>query len=768
MTPERYAEIEAAFAEARRLTGGERQAFLESLALRDGPLHSAVAELLTGAADSGFLFKPLVGSAFALQALGATTSASAGQAASPSADAPAQIGPYRILRSIGEGGMGTVYEAEQLQPIARRVAVKVVKWGMDTPEVMARFESERQALALMDHPNIARVLDAGATETGRPYFVMELVRGEPITQYCDAARLSLRARLELFVQVCHAVQHAHQKGVIHRDLKPGNVLVATADGAPLSKVIDFGIAKATSGRLADQTLITRMQQVVGTPAYMSPEQVECGAADIDTRSDVYALGAMLYELLTGQLPFDAARLRAAGLAELQRMIRDDVPAAPSSRIGTRGDAATQLAARRRIDPQRLRRALAGDLDWIVMRCLEKERTRRYDSAGALAQDLSRHLSHEPVAAGPPTLRYRLGKLIARHRVTAGATIVVFASLALGLAGTTALYFRAERQRLRAEFAEQQSSTNAQVAEQRRAEAILAAHRADQSANAAREQLNRTTALTQLARSMLQAGSAFDVAGRGEMTIRDAAERAVAELDTGRFELGPRTEADLRSFLSEVFSGNGLYDQWVCQNRRVLELLEAHFADPLELARARLSLAAALTWSRDFDAAEQLLEQVRSACQEYAGLLRSEDLNARIALGRLYRGTQRRPAAITALREAIREIEAGEQVSPGWADAAYETLSITYRELGRIDEATYWARRTLEFALEHNPSGHMRIAVRTRQSGQLPLGPAQVGGSGGGLPGCAARDAGGRRQATRAVQRDAQRAGLDLHRAAANR
>ena len=284
------------------------------------------------------------------------------------------IGPYKLLEQIGEGGMGIVYMAEQTQPVRRKVAMKIIKPGMDTKQVIARFEAERQALAMMDHPNIAKVLDAGATESGRPYFVMELVRGIPITEYCDQHRLSIPERLDLFMRVCQAVQHAHQKGIIHRDIKPGNVLVTSLDGVPVPRIIDFGIAKATGQSLTEKTLFTGFAQLIGTPLYMSPEQAEMSAVDIDTRSDIYSLGVLLYELLTGTTPFDRDTFRTAALDEIRRMIREDEPPKPSTRLGALGATLTTVSENRQTDSRKLDRSLRGELDWIVMKALEKDRT----------------------------------------------------------------------------------------------------------------------------------------------------------------------------------------------------------------------------------------------------------------------------------------------------------------------------------------------------------------------------------------------------------
>jgi serine/threonine protein kinase/WD40 repeat protein len=353
------------------------------------------------------------------------------------------IGPYKLMEQIGEGGMGVVFVAEQQHPVRRKVAVKVIKPGMDTREVIARFEAERQALALMDHPNIARVFDAGATESGRPYFVMELVRGVGIMQFCDENRLTLRQRLELFVHVCQAVQHAHQKGIIHRDLKATNILVTLHDGTPVVKVIDFGVAKAIGQQLTDKTIYTRFTQMIGTPMYMSPEQAEMSGLDIDTRSDIYALGVLLYELLTGATPFDNERLRTAPYDEIRRIVREEEPPRPSQRISTLlADALTAVSAQRRTDPKRLSQLCRGELDWIVMKALEKDRNRRYETASAFAADVERYLKDEPVQACPPSAGYRLRKFFRRYKGAVLAASLLVLVLVGGIIGTTLGMLRA--------------------------------------------------------------------------------------------------------------------------------------------------------------------------------------------------------------------------------------------------------------------------------------------------------------------------------------
>jgi serine/threonine protein kinase/Flp pilus assembly protein TadD len=407
------------FEAALELAPENRAAYLDGVCAADAALRQRLEALLQRHAQAGsFLEAPAVATLTTLDP--------------PISERPATvIGPYKLLEQIGEGGFGVVFMAEQQQPIRRKVALKILKPGMDTRQVVARFEAERQALALMDHPNIAKVLDAGQTSSGRPYVVMDLVKGMPITEFCDQGQLPPGERLELFGHVCQAVQHAHQKGIIHRDIKPTNVLVTTQDGVPLVKVIDFGIAKALGQHLTDKTLFTNFAQMIGTPLYMSPEQAALSNVDVDTRSDIYSLGVLLYELLTGTTPFDKERFKEAGYDEIRRIIRDEEPPRPSTRLSTLGQAATAISSQRRSEPRRLSQLIRGELDWIVMKCLEKDRNRRYESATSLAHDIERYLHDEPVHACPPSALYRLRKFSQRNKWVLITVALLTVAMAVG-------------------------------------------------------------------------------------------------------------------------------------------------------------------------------------------------------------------------------------------------------------------------------------------------------------------------------------------------
>jgi WD40 repeat protein/tRNA A-37 threonylcarbamoyl transferase component Bud32/tetratricopeptide (TPR) repeat protein len=471
------------------------------------------------------------------------------------------IGRYKILQKLGEGGCGVVYMAEQQEPVKRRVALKVIKLGMDTRQVVARFEAERQALALMDHPNIAKVLDGGATQTGRPYFVMELVRGVPITRYCDENKLDTRQRLNLFIQVCQAVQHAHQKGIIHRDVKPSNILVADHDGVPVPKVIDFGIAKATAGQtLTDKTLFTAFEQFIGTPAYMSPEQAKLSGLDIDTRTDIYSLGVLLYELLTGKTPFDAKRLMQAGFEEICRIIREEEPPRPSTKLSTLDvPERTAVANQRHSDPPKLAGLIRGDLDWIVMKTLEKDRNRRYETANGLAMDLQHFLREEPVVARPPSSLYRFQKLVRRNKLAVAAAGCIIAALILGIAVSTWQAIRAtrsEREQGRLHLEALKAKAEAEANGVRLAESLtkLEIQRAEELFTAG----DASTALAYLARVLRQ-----------DPTNRVAAERVVSALTQRDFALPISEPLQHKGDVAFAeFSPNGLLVLTACGACRI--------------------------------------------------------------------------------------------------------------------------------------------------------------------------------------------------------
>jgi WD40 repeat protein/serine/threonine protein kinase len=486
MTPTQ-ANVQSIFGRALEMeSAADRAAYLDQACGPDAGLRAEVQELLAANGRAGeFMRQPAA--AVAAGIIGSYE---------PLSEGPGTwVGPYKLLQQIGEGGMGVVYMAEQEEPVRRKVALKIIKPGMDSKQVVARFEAERQALALMDHTNIAKVFDAGTTETGRPYFVMELVHGISLTKYCDDNQLTPRQRLELFVPICQAIQHAHQKGIIHRDVKPTNVLVTMYDDHPVPKVIDFGVAKAVEQRLTEKTLFTQYGTMVGTFEYMSPEQAEMNAFGVDTRSDIYSLGVLLYELLTGTTPLDRQRLREAGFGEIMRLIKEEEPPKPSTRLSTSGAALATISQQRRTEPARLVDLVRGELDWIIMRCLDKDRTRRYETANALARDVDRYLKDEPVEACPPTAGYRLRKFARKHKKLLATAAAFAALLLLGVAASAWQAVRATDAEAAAIANEQQANANAAKATKNEQEANKQrddAQALNAKLQAALEQLRHTT------------------------------------------------------------------------------------------------------------------------------------------------------------------------------------------------------------------------------------------------------------------------------------
>ncbi len=612
----------------------------------------------------------------------------------PSEQPGDKIGRYKLLQEIGTGGFGVVYMAEQEEPVRRRVALKIIKLGMDTKEVIARFEAERQALALMDHPHIAKVLDAGATSSGRPYFVMELVKGERITEYCDKHNLTTPQRLDLFVQICHAIQHAHQKGIIHRDIKPTNILVAMQDGVPAPKVIDFGIAKATEQRLTDKTFFTALGEFVGTPAYMSPEQAEVTSLDIDTRSDIYSLGVLLYELLTGKTPFDPKELLSKGIAEMRRAIREDEPRRPSTRLTSMDKAELTTTARRhQTDSPKLVHLVRGDLDWIVMKCLEKDRTRRYETAAELAQDLQRHINYEPVLARPPSKMYRLQRLTRRNKLACAAVAAVALALLLGVVVSAWQARRAIR-------AEHQESQLRKEAEAESKEAKSEAERAQKAEALAKERLTESEAISKFLTEVFRSPNpARD--GR-TITVVETLGAAAKKLDTELANV-PARRARLQSTLGQTYRALGLPREAIPLQEKVRDYDLATFGpEHNETLQAMNDLGNSYFAAGRRDEALKLREQVLALRRKVSGPEHPETLKAMNNLAVSYSETDRLDDALKLKEEVVtlrRKV-----LGPEHSDtlSAMQNLANSYEVAGRRAEALKLREEVL--ALRRKVSG----------------------------------------------------------------
>jgi tetratricopeptide (TPR) repeat protein/predicted Ser/Thr protein kinase len=606
-------------------------------------------------------------------------------------------GRYKLIEELGKGGMGSVFLAEQVEPVKRRVALKIIKLGMDTKEVVARFEAERQALAVMDHPHIAKVYDAGATETGRPYFVMEFVRGIPLTQYCDKNKLSTSERLELFIPICQAVQHAHQKGVIHRDLKPSNVLVTVQDGRAVPKIIDFGIAKAVDHRLTERTLFTEQGQFIGTPEYMSPEQAEMSGLDIDTRSDIYSLGIMLYELLVGVLPFDPKSLRSAAFGEIQRIIRETDPPKASTRLVGLGETRKTIAELRRTEPGLLQRELKGDLDWIIMRAMEKDRTRRYETANGLAMDIRRHINCEPILARPPRAAYKMAKFVRRHKGGFAAGTAVACALVIGLVLATTGLIRA-----------------------RRAEAVAAGERdrANQEAVAAGQVSDFLVGLFKVSDPSEALGNTI--------TAREILDKGSARMKD-ELEEQPQIRARLMDTMGVVYRNLGLYRQSTLLLEQALETRRLTLGSGHPSVAESLANLAQLRYATgDYRKAAQLFREALEIRRKSSGgddLKVSESLNdLAISLNALGRYAEAEPLYRQAL--AIRQKLLGDQ-SPEVAQSLNNLGMFLYRT-GALPEAEQLFRKALEvnnklLGTEHPElaANYNNLGLVLRDSGKLP-------------------------------------------------
>jgi non-specific serine/threonine protein kinase/serine/threonine-protein kinase len=589
---------------------------------------------------------------------------------------------------VGEGGMGVVYEAEQETPVRRRVALKLIKPGMDTKQVVARFESERQALALMSHPSIASIFDGGATEEGRPYFAMELVHGDPLTAYCDKHRLTVRDRLELFLQVCEGVRHAHQKGVIHRDIKPSNILVTIRDDTPVPKIIDFGVAKATSQRLTDKTLYTQLGQWMGTPVYMSPEQAEMTGVDVDTRTDVYSLGVVLYELLAGALPFDPTELKRAGFEGLRRILRETEPPKPSARVQTLAKTPTDPAKTRRLELPALERELRGDLDWITMKALEKDRTRRYGSPSEFAEDIRRHLRHEPVVASPPSTAYRARKFVRRHRVGVAVGSLILGLLIAFAAAMTVQSVRIARERDRAE---------------------TATKRAEQETEAAQEVSDFLVELFEVSDPSEARGNT--------VTAREILDEGAARIEN-KLEGQPRIQGRLANVMGKVYQSLGLYEPAQRLLEKALSVRRHGLGDEHpDVAESLIDLAWLENGRGRFDRAEELARQALAMQRRILGDEDPAVADSLSVLGGVTLNKRDYVAAEALFREGIairRRLGLEDEDTANLLN----NMAIAVSRQGRFEEGVSLNREALAIRRETLGPGHPSVAQSLNNLGML--------------------------------------------------